>query len=79
MRTYSRCDASCGRSWSSRSTRALGGLPVVVFVGPLGFDFDNQCFAIGIKLIGHGSFLEFKSNSAIVAHAKALRRKEESK
>ena len=31
----------------------LRGLPVVVLLGPLRLDFDNQSFAIRIKFVGH--------------------------
>ena len=55
VRTYSSCDA-CFRRLVQQplDARPLGRLPVVVLVGPLGLDFDNQRFAIRIEFIGHG-------------------------
>ncbi len=32
---------------------SIGGFPTFVFVGPNGGRFNNQGFAVGIKLIGH--------------------------
>ena len=58
VRTYSNCDACSGVWCSSRSTRARSPrLPVVVLLGPLGLDFDDQRFAVRIKFIGHGEWV----------------------
>lgn len=32
---------------------AFRRFPIVVFVGPLGLDFDDQSFAVRIEFIGH--------------------------